>query len=38
MIAALRKRIRELEAENCDLKQQVEVAYGLLGIQTGERI
>jgi hypothetical protein len=37
VIAALRKRIKELEAENRDLKQQVEVAYGLLAVQTGER-
>jgi len=30
MIAALRQRIQKLEKENHDLKQQVEVAYGLL--------
>jgi hypothetical protein len=30
MIAALRQRIQKLEQENRDLKQQVEVAYGLL--------
>ena len=35
MIAALRQRIRKLEQENRDLKQQVEVAYGLLQQQTG---
>jgi hypothetical protein len=28
VIAALRKRIKDLEKENRDLKQQVEVAYG----------
>jgi Family of unknown function (DUF6262) len=37
VIAALRKRIKELEAENRELKQQVEVAYGLLAAHTGER-
>jgi hypothetical protein len=37
VIAALRKRIKELEAENRDLKQQVEVAYGLLAAHAGER-
>ncbi len=30
MIAALRQRIQKLEQENRDLKQQVEVSYGLL--------
>ena len=30
MIAALRQRIQKLEKENCELKQQVEVANGLL--------
>jgi hypothetical protein len=37
VIAAFRKRIKEPEAENRDLKQQVEVVYGLLAVQTGER-
>jgi hypothetical protein len=37
VIAALRKRIKELEAENRDLKRQVEVAYGLLAAHAGER-
>jgi Family of unknown function (DUF6262) len=35
MIAALRQRIQKLEQENHDLKQQVEVAYGLLYPQAG---
>jgi len=30
MIAALRKRVKDLEAENRTLKQQVEIAYGLV--------
>jgi hypothetical protein len=30
MIAALRQRIQKLEKENRDLKQQMEVANGLL--------
>ncbi|WP_040441743.1 hypothetical protein [Ktedonobacter racemifer] len=30
MIAALRQRVKKLEEENCILKQQVEVANGLL--------
>jgi hypothetical protein len=30
VIAALRQRIQKLEKENRDLKQQVEVAYGLI--------
>ncbi len=37
MIAALRQRIQKLEKENNDLKRQVEVAYGLLHQQEGER-
>ncbi len=37
VIAAFRKRIKELEAENRGLKRQVEVAYGLLAVSTGER-
>ncbi len=37
VIAALRKRVKELEAENRDLKRQVEVAYGLLAAHAGER-
>ena len=36
MIAALRQRIQKLEKENSELKQQVEVAYGLLQ-QKGDR-
>jgi hypothetical protein len=36
MIAALRQRIKKLEEENRILKQQVEVANGLL-YQQGER-
>src|SRR6266496_1428035 len=35
MIAALRQRIQKLEKENRDLKQQVEVAYGLIHQQAG---
>lgn len=35
MIVALRQRIQKLEKENCDLKQQVEVANGLLYQQEG---
>ena len=34
MIAALRKRIKEQEAQIHELKRQVEVAYGLLAQQT----
>ena len=33
-IAALRKRIKGLGAENRELKRQVEVAYGLLAVHT----
>ncbi len=36
MIAALRQRIQKLEKENRDLKQQVEVANGLLYQQEGK--
>jgi hypothetical protein len=38
MIAALRQRIQKLEKENHDLKQQVEVAYGLLHQQAGGKL
>jgi hypothetical protein len=38
MIAALRQRIQKLERENRDLKQQVEVAYGLLHQQAGGKV
>ncbi len=38
MIAALRQRIQKLEKENHDLKQQVEVAYGLLHQQAGGKV
>jgi len=38
MIAALRQRIQKLEQENRDLKQQVEVAYGLLHQQAGGKV
>ena len=38
MIAALRQRIQKLERENRDLKQQVEVAYGLLHQQVGGKV
>ena len=38
MIAALRQRIQKLEQENRDLKQQVEVAYGLLHQQAGGKL
>jgi predicted RNase H-like nuclease (RuvC/YqgF family) len=38
MIAALRQRIQKLEKENSDLKRQVEVAYGLLHQQEGEKV
>ena len=34
MIAALRKRVKEQEAQIRELKQQVEVAYGLLAQQS----
>jgi hypothetical protein len=34
MIAALRKRIKEQEAQIHELKRQVEVAYGLLAQQS----
>jgi hypothetical protein len=37
VIAALQKRVREQAAEIEKLKQQVEVAYGLLAVQPGER-
>jgi len=37
MIAALQKRVREQAAEIGRLKQQVEVAYGLLHQQGGEK-
>jgi hypothetical protein len=37
VIAVLGKRLKELEAENRELKQQVEVVYGLLAAHTGER-
>lgn len=37
VIAALQKRVREHAAEIEKLKQQVEVAYGLLAVQPGER-
>jgi hypothetical protein len=36
MIAALQKRVREQAAEIEQLKQQVEVAYGLLAAQRKE--
>ncbi len=36
MIAALRQRIKKLEEENRTLKQQVEVANGLLYQQEGK--
>jgi Family of unknown function (DUF6262) len=35
MIAALRQRVKKLEEENRDLKQQVEIANGLLYRQGG---
>jgi predicted RNase H-like nuclease (RuvC/YqgF family) len=38
MISALRQRIQKLEKENRDLKQQVEVAYGLLHQQAGGKL
>jgi len=38
MIAALRQRIQKLEQENRDLKQQVEMAYGLLHQQAGGKV
>ncbi len=38
MIAALRQRIQRLEKENHDLKQQVEMAYGLLHQQAGGKV
>ncbi len=38
MIAALRQRIKKLEKENHHLKQQVEVAYGLLHQQAGGKL
>jgi hypothetical protein len=38
MITALRQRIQKLEKENRDLKQQVEVAYGLLHQQAGGKV
>ena len=37
VIAALQKRVREQAIEIAQLKQQVEVAYGLLSRQTGEK-
>jgi hypothetical protein len=35
MIAALRQRVKKLEEKNRDLKQQVEIANGLLYQQEG---
>lgn len=37
MIAALQKRVREQASEIEKLKQEVEVAYGLLAAHMGER-
>lgn len=37
VIAALQKRVREQTAEITQLKRQIEVAYGLLAAQTGNR-
>jgi len=36
VITAFRKRIKELEVENRDLKRQVKVAFGLLAVHPGE--
>jgi len=38
MIAALQKRVKEQAAEIQKLKQQVEVAYGLIHQQAGRRV
>jgi hypothetical protein len=38
MIAALQKRVKEQAAEIQQLKQQVEVAYGLIHQQTGREV
>ncbi len=37
MIVALQKRVREQAEEIKQLKRQVEAAYGLLAVQTGDR-